>query len=527
MKKLVTICLFMAITFTVNAQTLRGSCYEKGQGTSSYFTQVDMDATFSFYAKNNSVYIKCSSLKMNVPSNTTYNAYGQTYTKSDLDISQWPQNQKPWSMTINVSGSYNGGNFNKNIFCKVNFTCDEFSIEGIDADKVNLSSFRINSISNFTYNQGGDSQLEEIIRQKNKQKSQTANSSNISSQNSGSRNLLTTNQSTTTTNEETPNYNLKDSDFGIPENTPTYTKQELRNLVATQAAGLVGESLNDWADNIEKKRDAKEDEKERIIKSQKDYFENTYLNSLINKANNGDEIARMTLCFASKYILDTSTDKSDKWDEWLATAAKNNNFDAMLEMANITIFKNRQDAIKILEEAANLGSVDAMVKLADWYDNKTLRCGGGPFVGGENPEKAFEWFEKAALRGSPVAMYRLGMIYKYSSTHDKDKYNYCANSKKVHVKYNVVKDELKAFEWFSKSINPNYKESLFSTSKNNDTNFGGWGLVFENAKASFFHPNSFLELAIFYSSSTVIPKDNEMAKKLKMYYKGYVNINKF
>ena len=86
MKKLFTFCLLTITTFTVNAQTLRGSCYDTGQGTSSYFTQVDINATFSFYTKDNLVYIKCSNLKMNVPSNTTYNAYGKTYTKSETMV---------------------------------------------------------------------------------------------------------------------------------------------------------------------------------------------------------------------------------------------------------------------------------------------------------------------------------------------------------------------------------------------------------------------------------------------------------
>ncbi|MDX6184084.1 hypothetical protein SGQ44_18125 [Flavobacterium sp. Fl-77] len=239
MKKtiLLTFLLF-SNWYYLYAQSLRGNCHEDRQGTSSYFTQVDIDATFSFYAKNNSVYIKCSNLKMNVPSNTIYNAYGQHYTKSDLGISQWPQNQKPWSMTINVSGSYRGGNFNKDIFCNVNFTCDEFSIEGIDADKVDLSSFRITSISNFRYNQGGDPQLEEIIKKLNQKKEQQK-STNTNLQNQGSsNNPLGTSQTIPLTSSESNNY-------------AQTTKKEIYTQAAANIAGNLLEEMNT---NYEKKR---------------------------------------------------------------------------------------------------------------------------------------------------------------------------------------------------------------------------------------------------------------------------------
>lgn len=254
MNKLITICFFIVTVFTVNGQTLKGSCYDNGQGTSSYFSQVDLNATFSFYAKNNLVYIICSNLRMNVPSNTTYNAYGKTYTKSDLGISQWPQNQKPWSMTINVSGSYIGGSFNKSISCSANFTCDEFHIEGIRADQVNVSSFKISTISNFTYNQGGDPQLEELIKQKNKQESQKTNSSSTASTNSESSNSLDTSQSSTTeTTSQIPSLESQYAKLGIPANTPTYTKQEVTTKLVTQGVDLVAGILTELGEEKRQK----------------------------------------------------------------------------------------------------------------------------------------------------------------------------------------------------------------------------------------------------------------------------------
>lgn len=496
----------MTTAFTINAQTLGGSCYDDGQGTSSWFTQVDLNVTFSFYAKNNSVYIKCSNLKMNVPSNTTYNAYGQTYTKSDLGISQWPQNQKPWSMTINVSGSYNGGNFNKSISCNFNFTCDEFHIEGIQADKVNLSSFRITSISNFTYNQGGDPQLEEIIKQKNKQKSQTTSSSNTTS-----KNPLTTSQSSTTeTTSQILSLESQYANLGIPANTPTYTKQEITNQLVTQAGSLAGELLNDWNANREKRIEAERaayNQKRSIeinekLKKDEEKFIAEYL-PLMDKAKRGDENARMTLYFASASLF--SKEFVPQRDQWFEEALKNNNTDAILEVARLLVGKPGPDydfnkAIPYLERAVSLGNVDAMVILADYYNLVYININ----INNENAANALKLYSKAAELGSPNAMYKLGMIYKYGRAYDYKKA----------VKYDVIVDEKIALEWFTRSLQPEYKESLYSKSLLYNGRF-----YYETS--SYFDASSYSEIANIYEKGKVVPKDKTKALEFRNKRKEY------
>jgi hypothetical protein len=421
MKKLITICLLMTITYVVNAQTLRGSCYDDGQGTNSWFTQVDLNATFSFYAKNNLVYIRCSNLRMNVPSNTTYNAYGKTYTKSDLGISQWPQNQKPWSMTINVNGSHNGGNFNKSISCSANFTCDEFHIEGIRADNVNISSFKVNSISNFTYNQGGDPQLEELIKQKNKQESQKTNSSSTASTNSESSNSLDTSQSSTTeTTSQIPSLESQYEKLGIPANTPTYTKQEVTNQLVAQGVGLLGNIIGEMS---EEKRQKEAEEKERNERyaeyarvrkieetriAKENFIKDLDLWSI--KAIKGDSNAQLSLIysFLSKHKSGYSFENLiPLWKNWLSELVQNNNEEAINIMGVIGLnlqnnlrfndFTSVDETLKILEKSSENGNETATLLLIEFNRN--------------NPKKTLSLLERGLQQESIVATSLLAELY--------------------------------------------------------------------------------------------------------------------
>ena len=516
MKKILTICFFIATTFTVNAQTLNGSCYDNGQGTSSYFSQVDLNATFSFYAKNNLVYIRCSNLRMNVPSNTTYNAYGKSYTKSDLGISQWPQNQKPWSMTINVSGSYNGGNFNKSISCSGNYICDEFHIEGIRADNVNISSFKVNSISNFTYNQGGDAQLEELIKQKNKQESQKTNSSSTASTNSESSNPLgTSNTSTTETTSQTPSLEEQYTKLGIPANTPTYSKQEATNQLVTQAGSLAGELLNDWNTNRENRIEAERaayNQKRSIeideeLKKYEEKFIAEYL-PLMDKAKSGDENARMTLYFASESLF--SKEYVPQRDQWFEEALKNNNTDAILEVARLEGKTDFKKSIPYLQRAISLGSVDAMVILANYY--------GYYAESAVEKENTFKLLYKASELGSPNAMYYLGKMYKYGGIHNSG----IKKHDKILPKFDIILDDKIALELYIKSIKPDYKESIYSKSLLYN------GDHFMDRLSSYFETASYFEISnIIYKKKgkIVIAGYEEIAKKFKYVSQRYSSEN--
>ena len=502
LKKRLFVLLLSITCSIVKTQTLSGVYKNSGSSTGSYYTDVKWQVSYSFEEDNGSVYLKFYNPKISVPNYSKYNFYGDIYSLGDIGLSSWPQsNQLPYAMQVKVNVT--DGNKNYDIFgsCDADGTCERTFI----ASKTNIKNYRIGNMnvpsgaSSFHANLGGEPKTEDLLKNLVNKQSQNRTSS--------SREVEQSSSSETISDVATSSYQYTP--------TPSYTKKEITNQVVAGAAGLVGELLNDWNANREK-RWAREAEMSR--KSEQDHMEylnQKYLVPLQNNAENGNHHARMIL-----YFTNTLRKK-----EWLYEAYESGHLDAMLEVANEKIDKDRELSLSILENAANLGSVDAMVKLANWYDNKTRKAYSYDYVGGENPTKAFEWFEKAASLGSPVAMYRLGMIYKYSSTRDGS--GSYSEAKRVHVEYNIPVDEMKSLEWFAKSIVPDYEESLFSTEKQNPINLNDWIQTFIKAKASYFHPDAFLQLANFYKEGKVVPKDKIKVQQLKLAFESYRNVNKF
>jgi hypothetical protein len=237
-------------------------------------------------------------------------------------------------------------------------------------------------------------------------------------------------------------------------------------------------------------------------------FDLLYL-PLMETALKGDENARMILYFSSINLL--SGQKVPQRNEWLKEARANNNMDAVLEMVpklNYDIDKN--EGIPYYENAANMGSTDAMLRLAAWYDRKKSEFGHG----GENPKLAIEYYTKAAELGSPNAMYYLGMIYKYGVIEDLSAENASGRKiiKKYHVTYEVIEDEKKAFNLFLKSEQPDYKMSNF---------YKG---TFEPSwicSGSYFNKGTYRELAIIYKQGKIIPQDKLKAKEYQTKYETY------
>lgn len=216
--------------------------------------------------------------------------------------------------------------------------------------------------------------------------------------------------------------------------------------------------------------------------------------------------ARMTLYYASYHL--NMMELVPKREEWFESAVENNDFDAMLEKASqINITSENNEGFPYIVKAANLGSVDAMVRMGIYYDISN------EYIKGDQ-KLALEYFTKAAEKGSPNAMYYLGMIYKYGSA---------TEMKKYHVKYDVVKDEKTAFEWFTKSLQPGYKESLFAKSDANSSTFR----MTYYQRYSFFEVKSYKELAIIYRQGNVVSKDKEKAKEYEKLYGEYVRESAF
>jgi TPR repeat protein len=227
---------------------------------------------------------------------------------------------------------------------------------------------------------------------------------------------------------------------------------------------------------------------------------------LMKKAENGNDNAIMTLYYASYNLW--CTEFVPKRHTWQSDAYNRKNTDAILAEIDKEIY-SMEEKKPYIKYAASLGSVDAMIKLAIQYD----------FIIENNPnysnaKLALEWFTKAAESGSPNAMYYLGMIYKYGIIEDLSKGGIVGIRKRTHVKYDVLQDEKIAFEWFSKSIQPNYEPSIYVK-----------GTRSFHRDGSYFDEESYNELAKIYRKGKVVPKDKAKAKELKLLYESYDNDN--
>lgn len=529
MKKLITICLFMVAVYSLNAQTLKTSIFDDGVGTSAYFSKVDFEISYSIYIQNNEIRIKWTNAKLKVPNDATYIALGTkaSYTKVDLGISNWPQNINPSNLNFYVKGSYKGVPFAQYVGNKMgSLAFDDSSVSGIDATDGGPASVTLSSISNARFNQGGNAQLEEIIKQKNKQKSQPANISTTTTQNSGSSNTLSTsstataqysstNKSITTsqTTTQIPSLESQYAKLGIPANTPTNTKQELTNQMVTQGSAVLGSLVDEMNVSLERREARLDAEYKSKISAESDAKTNKFkieFLPLMVRAQKGDEEARMILFFASD-ALEKEYLVEERF-QWLEEAIQNNNTDAIIFSARTLLYSKENEAIPLLEKAANLGSSDAMLLLASWYDKKEYLYKSKN--GGENEQKALEWYNKAAETGSPKAMFYLGVIYKYGRTLGYMRNNF--GSYKTRIKYNIPKNEKLAFDWFSRAYTlSNYKKTPYARAKIE------YFTLISDFPINSFTPIVFEELAKIYKEGKVVPKDKEKAKEFETLAKSY------
>ena len=325
---------------------------------------------------------------------------------------------------------------------------------------------------------------------------------------------------TSTTTKPVDNYDAKTGTYTNP--LTTYNSSATTEFQKNYETGQqIGQLANDVVDIFSKspERLAREEAqrtanaaayqnriKEELAEDNKKFRAN-YMH-LMDKAKKGDENTRMILYFASGRLY-SRRDVPER-EKWLYQAFNNKNTDAYLEVANLELEKNKNQSEywSYINHAATLGSVDAMVKLAI-YNDYTKKLGGN-----ENAALALEWFEKAAEKGSPNAMYYLGMIYKYGITEDlNDGFGIKNIRRKMHVKYNVELNEKTALYWFEKSIQPEYVPSIYAKEKNS---FGRYS----HNITSYFIKNSYKELSLFYKEGKVVQKDKAKAKELIALFEG-------
>ncbi|CAA9201209.1 hypothetical protein FLACOL7796_03655 [Flavobacterium collinsii] len=319
------------------------------------------------------------------------------------------------------------------------------------------------------------------------------------------------------------------------ENVRKYNEQKALVDVTTGIIDLFSAS----PEKQQRDRDAAFAELQRYNRSQQEIanrkeeeFKWIY-SELIDKAKAGDENYRMLLYFAGAALLKDSYEYLPDRREWIDTAIANNNTDALVEFALNRALNGRpapisqynfEKSILYFKKAADLGSRDAMMLLAHWYDSANYSS-AYTVKGGNNPELALEWFQKAAKAGSPNAMYYLGMIYTYGRTINFKKLNMSGKSKSYYkqkfIEYNIDKDENLAFEWFSKSLQPDYQMSLFSKARYNEA------LDNPDHYSSYFEKGTYIELAEMYSDGKVVPKDKVKSAELENLYRNYINTQTF
>lgn len=514
MKKLITFYFLIIISFSVNAQQLSDyyDAVSNGRDGFSYTITVRIQKT----ADNK---YTATLLQLTPDPKGYYDAYrGKLYTCSQLGNVCQPNNFGRLTIATRyesngqeeATGNYSFTRLNETVVLGMRIT--QGAIDGKPRD---ASNFKLElmggtlAVSHTTEIQNKISQLENLTL--------SGTTSAASSNNSSS-----TNQSSATqTTSPIPSLESQYEKLGIPANTPTYTKSEITTQVVTQAADLVGGLLNDWNASRDKRIAAERaayEQQQSIeagerLKKYEEKFIAKYL-PLMDKAKRGDENARMTLYFASASLY--SKEYVPLRDQWFEEALKNNNTDAIVEVARITAGKPGSDydlkkALPYLEKAANLGNVDAMVILGSWYSiipNTTTYKGHSSFLdGGQNPKLALEMFKAAAERGSPNAMYYLGMIYKYGQIYSFTikKYN------KAYAQFDVILDEKVSLDWFMKSLNPSYEESLYSKSLLHN------GVIYYET-SSYFNPSANFEISIsiiYNKKGKVNPGYEEEAKEFE------------
>ncbi len=134
--------------------------------------------------------------------------------------------------------------------------------------------------------------------------------------------------------------------------------------------------------------------------------------ALGSQSFNHNDDAALTLAreFRDGKTIEQNDEKAQTWYRY---AIKLGNITAAQELANFWLenpekFAERQaNAIQLLEQAAKLGNISAMVDIADAMNTPSSKL--------YNPTKAITWYEKATQAGSLSAMTSLGRIYLASN----------------------------------------------------------------------------------------------------------------
>jgi len=529
---ILTLLLQSVMMFSAFSQQLKGVQEFSGNRSGGYYyNKVNWTASYTITFDGYTFYINLINPTTSASSTSLYGRDNEFYSKSDLGLTNWPNtNPTTANFTLNLTVIMPDGKADNTRYGKKDEPASLATIA--DYKGATISSFKVSSVQSMSYNGGGDGMLDKLIFEKknntqkpvtssgNQTNSNQSKNTGLPANTSGNDPLANYNSQTNTSGNNNPlinyNTNISTGSSAVDNFNKGYQQGQQIGEIAIGIASLFTPSPEEIqrreqaSAEYARQKKIEEDlawEKRKI--DDKNRFDLIYL-PLMDEAIKGNENARMILYFASYHLL--STGKVPKRDQWFREAYENKNPDAYMFVAQEEKDKGN-DWISYTQAAANVGSVDAMLRLAEWYDRKKdVHLAGITWNGGGDSKLALELYTRAAEKGSPNAMYYLGMIYKYGQTPDIS--NGYGSLRKVFVKHDVVIDEEKALVWFAKSIQPNYAVSLFATG--NET-------IYENYTdlTSYFNKESYKELSLIYKKGKIVPKDKVKAKELMRLYESY------
>lgn len=395
------------------------------------------------------------------------------------------------------------------------------------------------------------------------QKTPTPPSKNISSTQSN-KNTNTDKDNSSDSSNNSSSSNQNNTEYNIPsaENQMLQLGIDPNKNYAAEIAVMGVNLLQEINENRRLRWEKEAKEAERLEKRAKetgailskeyDGYLKYYYDKLIDKALQGDTNAQLQLVY--KYVEINNALREELWkvngerssfkdipilssmyrysEEWILALIDKGNIQAMNFAAKNSIKFNfdNEKKLELLIKVANAGSVEGMLQLGNFYadsayyyyiqakyakrkDKKNYKILSDTFI-----RKMINTYELAAEKGSPGAMYFLGMIYLYGIEQQYSKFE--------DDRLNIPQNKLIALKWFEKSIDTsfikislnryglhNYKSEM-AEGHNNPAN-ALEHMSYAAACSNFIVPASYFELSKLYMKGFGdVNKDKIKAKKL-------------
>lgn len=412
-KYFLLIC-FAFLSGSVSGQKLTGT--ESFSQTNRY-TEVDWEISYNFYVRDKRVFIKFHSPKITVSPSSLYNHHGQLFSKSDLGISRWPEEEQDPLLHLTVTASHAGETFTTTTECYSG--CTDGITKG-DENDLNINNYEITAVNRVWYNGGPDPAVMKLIFEKEQGKTSQDNSAadeTKSIEETGS----SANGSTNAARNAAPHVPSAESQMialGIDPN------RDYQHDIMMMSAHLIAE----WVDDDREIRDAERRLKEESEKALREDL-NQQLQTLEAKAKAGDaqSMFRLGRLYTSKMIRNY-----EMAEFWCREAYKYNlpeaiHFWALTDMTGRFPYThalldrgapkykvNEKEGIMKFERAAQSGHIPSVLVLADLYAGNKVEF----YYLAE--ERYKNYVDPAKARYYSQLVYRINQVKASSYAIDKD-----------------------------------------------------------------------------------------------------------